>query len=61
MRRDESLNLNEQGSSTEFRGIVSPVPKATKWPDRAPSRSTLLVAKKHSQIARLLFPCGYQS
>jgi len=31
----KSLNLNEQGSSAEFRGIVSPVPKATKWPDRA--------------------------
>ena len=39
-RRGESLNLSEQGSSTEFRGIVSPVSKATKWSDRAPSRST---------------------
>ena len=57
-RGGESLNLSEQGSSTVLRGIVSPVPKATKWLDRVPSRSTLLVAKKHSQIARRLFPCG---
>lgn len=57
----ESLNLSEQGSLVVFKGIVSPALNATKWPDRAPSRSTLLVAKKHSQIPRPRFPCGCQS
>ena len=31
----ESLNLSEQESIAVLKGIVSPVPKATKWPDRA--------------------------